>query len=150
MTNVFSRHNILLGSLIVLCSLVLSLSLAAAQQTTQEPIIRQAEEFLQLLDQQEPLKAWAATTLYFRKKIPQDRWQQIYQGKRARLGSPTSRTLAGYWYHNAFEQAVRGLYLQVDFRTNFQARADVTERLVMYRDFDGRWRVIGYFLEFGS
>lgn len=147
MANRLSRRYFCCFSLVLLSSLFLPLSLPAAPPSAQKPIVRQAEVFLQLLDQQKPLKAWQLTTLYFKKKIPSQSWQQLYQAKRQRLGKPLARRFAGYRFHSTFEQAADGLYLRINYRTDFAARANVVERIEMYKDFDGRWRVIGYFLE---
>ena len=123
-------------------------SAAQSPSSAQKPIVEQALIFVSLLDQQKPLKAWSLTTRYFRKKLSPQRWQRVYRNQRQRYGGAVERTFAGYRFLSSFEQAVAGLYLQVRFRTDFQARENVIERVVMFKDFDGRWRVIGYFLEF--
>lgn len=150
MSHDFSRRTLVLccfAALSFLCQSTV-LSAAVSPQSTQEPIINQALVFVRLLDQQKPLDAWAITTLYFRKNISPQSWQRHYRARRARLGRPTSRRVESYRYHSSFERAQDGLYLQIRFRTDFEARADVIERVEMYKDFDGRWRLIGYFLEF--
>ena len=115
--------------------------------TSQKPIIEEALTFVLLLDSQRPLKAWARSTVYFRKKLSPQRWQRLFTAQRQRFGRPVARSLDGYSFLSVFEQATDGLYLEVRFRTDFEARADIIERVVMYKDFDGRWRVIGYFLK---
>jgi len=140
----------LLCGLLVLSSWFVPSQASSVQlpQSGQKPIVEQALRFVELLDQQQPMKAWALTTRYFRKKLSPQQWQRIYRNQRQRFGLPVERTFAGYRYLSTFEQAVDGLYLQVRFRTDFEAREDVIERVVMFKDFDGRWRVIGYFVEF--
>ncbi len=134
---------------LLLCGawLVSSASAAVVPPAGQKPIVEQALQFVELLDQQQPMKAWSLTTRYFRKQLSPQQWQRIYRNQRQRFGLPVERTFAGYRY-STFEQAVDGLYLQVRFRTDFEAREDAIERVVMFKDFDGRWRVIGYFVEF--
>lgn len=116
-------------------------------QTAQGPIIQKAYEFILLLDRHEPLKAWAQTTRYFRRKLSPQSWQRLYRNQRLRFGEPLDRQLAGYRFFSTFEKATDGLYLEVRFRTDFEARTNVSEQVMMYKDFDGRWRVIGYFVE---
>lgn len=116
-------------------------------QTAQGPIIQRAYEFILLLDQHKPREAWAQMTLYFRKKLSLQSWQRLYRNQRLRFGLPLERRLDGYRFFSTFEKATDGLYLEVRFRTDFEARANVSEQVVMYKDFDGRWRVIGYFIE---
>ncbi|WP_303722108.1 DUF4019 domain-containing protein [Malonomonas rubra] len=115
--------------------------------STQKPIIEKAMQFVTLLDQQQPLKAWAATTRYFQRQLPPKPWQLIYRDQRQRFGGTIDRQLAGYRFTSSFEKALDGLYLQVRFKTDFETRAEVSEQVTMYKDFDGRWRVIGYLLE---
>lgn len=124
-----------------------SLQAVTIPDSAQKPIIEQAALFVKLLDQQQPLKAWARTTRYFKNKLPPQRWLRLYRSQRQRFGRAVDRQLAGYRFASSFEQALDGLYLHVRFATDFEARAEVTERVTMYKDYDGRWRVIGYILE---
>jgi hypothetical protein len=113
----------------------------------QRPIVEQALKFVTLLDQQKPLEAWALTTRYFKKQLPPQRWQRFYRNQRQRFGRPVARRFGGYRFFSTYEKATDGLYLQVRFRTDFEGRNGIVERIMMYKDFDGRWRVIGYFIE---
>ena len=139
---------LLCGLLLLGGWLVSSASAALVPPSGQKPIVERALQFVELLDQQQPMKAWSLTTRYFRKQLSPQQWQRIYRNQRQRFGLPVERAFAGYRYFSTFEQAVDGLYLQVRFRTDFEAREDAIERVVMFKDFDGRWRVIGYFVEF--
>ena len=137
-----------------LCLLLIVLLLAAPllgavtiPDSAQKPIVEEAVVFVNLLDQQQPLKAWARTTSYFKKTLPAQRWQRLYRDQRQRFGRTIERRLNGYRFLSSFEKALDGLYLQINFLTDFETRTEVTERVVMYKDFDGRWRVIGYFLK---
>lgn len=127
--------------------LVQSVSAAPLPESAAKPIIEQALVFVQLLDTQRPLNAWSITTSYFRKKVTPQRWQRAYRNQRQRFGRPLGRQVDGIRFFSSFEEAIDGLYLEVRFRTDFEGRADVIERVMMYKDFDGRWRVIGYFVK---
>lgn len=143
------------GSCLLLCLLLVTgqwllatpLPAVVIPDSAQKPIIEQAAQFVILLDQQQPLRAWARTTSYFQKKYPPQRWQRLYRNQRQRFGRPIVRRLNGYRFQTSFERARNGLYLQVRFATDFETRAEVSERVMMYKDYDGRWRVIGYVLE---
>lgn len=124
----------------------LQASQAAVPESAQKPIIEKALEFVQLLDRQRPQQAWAQTARYFRSRISLQRWQQIYEEQRLRFGSPQARQIDGYKFFSTYEKALDGLYLEVRFRTDFIGR-DAIERVIMYKDYDGRWRPIGYYLE---
>ncbi len=138
-----------LCSLLSLAFCLLSQPLRATNipDSAQKPIVEQALTFVQLLDKGKSFDAWSKTTLYFRKNFPFQRWQRIFRNQRQRYGRAVERRLDGYRFFSSFEKATDGLYLQVRFLSDFEAREDVTERVMMYKDFDGRWRVIGYFLE---
>ena len=133
--------------IMVCCCLPVAGEALTIPQTSQAPIIQRAYEFILLLDQDKPLKAWSHTTRYFRKKMSPQSWQRFYRNQRLRFGRPVERQLGGYRFFSTFENATDGLYLEVRFRTDFEARANVSEQVMMYKDFDGRWRVIGYFVE---
>ena len=134
-------------SVFLSCLIPSPVSAATLPDSTQRPIVEQALVFVELLDQRKPLKAWARTTNYFRKKFPPQRWQRVFRNQRQRFGRTVDRRLDGYRFYSSFEQAVDGLYLQVRFRTDFEARDAVLERVEMFKDYDGRWRVIGYFMD---
>lgn len=145
----FTRRALLFCCLVTLGYSFMSQALSAENlpESAQKPIIEQALIFVQLLDKGRPLDAWSRTTLYFRKKLPPQRWQRLYRNQRQRFGRPVERRVGGYRFFSSFEKAADGLYLQVRFLTDFEARKGLTERVMMYKDYDGRWRVIGYFLE---
>ncbi len=132
--------------LVVCCWLPTDGQALTIPANAQAPIIQRAYDFILLLDQSKPLQAWGETTLYFKKKLSPQSWQRVYRNQRLRLGRPLSRQLEGYRFFSTFEQAADGLYLEVRFRTDFEARANVGEQVMMYKDFDGRWRVIAYFV----
>jgi len=145
-----TRRALLIWTFIGWSALLLPFSLPAAElrPSAQKPIINQALVFLQLLDQGRAEVAWTITSQYFREQVDKQTWQKIYQRRRAPLGAPRSRQVAGYRFHSTFDQAQDGLFLQIRFSTDFGVRADVLETVEMYKDVDGKWRVIGYFLEY--
>ena len=146
-----SRHGrpwlaLLLGLGMAIACLAPLQSSALLPETAQKPIIERALQFITLLDQGSPQQAWATTASYFRSTVTSQRWQQIYERQRQPLGAPIDRRIEGYRFLSTFERALDGLYLEIRFRTVFR-NAEATERIVMYKDYDGRWRPIGYYLE---
>ncbi len=143
------RREFLAVLLVFLGNLLLPWSINAQQHLpeAQRPIIQRALVFLQFLDQRQVSKARAITTLYFRKNINPHLWRRFNRNYREKLGRTLARQVDGYKFHSTFEDAADGLYLQVRFATKFEARAKTVETVEMYKDFDGQWRVIGYFIK---
>ena len=74
-------------------------------------------------------------------------WIMAAKDARRPLGAVKSRRPREWRYSTTIAGAPDGHYAMIQFDTRFEGKADAVETLTVMRDFDGLWRVAGYFVK---
>lgn len=136
--------------------LVLSLSLLAAcgPSTTAEnddgvdpAALSEAERWLALVDANDYAGSWAATGDLFKGEVSEEEWRESMAVFREDMGAVRERTLQDQTLETIMPGAPEGEYLMLEYRSVFDQQARGAELVVLMRQDDDSWRVIGYFLQ---
>jgi hypothetical protein len=76
-------------------------------------------------------------------KVPQDTWVKILNTERPLLGKVVSREEVSHVLHTDGLEGVTGTFLVVSYHTDFAAKQDEVEYVVVRHEFGG-WRCVGY------
>lgn len=106
-----------------------------------------AQAWLAVTDTGDGAKSWQEAASLFRGAVTQDIWARSLAGVRGPLGAVKSRTLKAATYTRALPGAPEGEYVVVQFATDFDKRAGLTETITPMKDKDGAWRVSGYYIK---
>ena len=106
-----------------------------------------ASAWLALIDTGQYQRSWAQSATVFRASVPAGQWQQSVSAARAPLGRLRSRVLKSATLASSLPGAPDGEYLVLQFVSDFAHRNGVIETITPMRDWDGTWRVSGYFIK---
>ena len=106
-----------------------------------------AEDFLQLVDNEEYEQSWEASAALMREKIFLEVWSRQIQVMRDKVGRLVSREQDKASISDWAEGAPEGTYLTLTYGSSFEKNNAVTETINLMLEEDGRWRVVGYFLK---
>lgn len=120
---------------------------ASAQAAATVPVaeteaVRAARDWLVLHDEGRWRETWNATSAQFRKLNSLERWTEVAQSVRPRLGAVISRVAIAQDNVPAPPAGVE----VVKFRTRFANKADAVETVSLARE-DGKWKVVGIYIE---
>jgi len=118
--------------------------IAQAQDARSVEAQRQARDWLALTDRADGPGSWAAAGRKFRDAITADRWTASLAVVRSPLGALVQRAVVSTRFEKSLAGAPDGDYAIVLFRTAFANHAGAGETLVLEREPDGAWRVVGY------
>jgi len=142
------KRLVLIGvAIVILLSACISCALNAEKEIAAITI---AEKWLALIDTGKYSNSWQEADENFRSKVPQDKWIQILQIVRTPMGKVISRKLETKVYKTSLPGAPDGHYVIIQYITSFQDKRNFTETVVSAFDKDGRWRVLGYNIQFCS
>jgi hypothetical protein len=76
-------------------------------------------------------------------KVPQDTWVKILNTERPLLGKVVDREETSHVLHPDGLEGTNGTFLVISYHTNFAAKPDEVEYVVLRHEFTG-WRCVGY------
>ncbi len=76
-------------------------------------------------------------------KVPQETWVKVLNTERPLLGKVMDRQEISHTLHTDGLEGVNGTFLVVTYHTNFAAKQDEVEYVVVHHEFGG-WRCVGY------
>lgn len=104
-----------------------------------------ARDWLALTDKADAPASWKAASALFRDAVDEARWANALATIRSPLGAVVTRTLVGTQFHTEIPGLPdKGEYVMLVYRTTFEKREGVVERVTIARDSDGTFRVAGY------
>lgn len=107
-----------------------------------------AVSFLQLLDAGEYEDAWHLGSAHLQTEIPLETWLEQVSDVRQQVGSLQQRSQTDVNYTRAPVEGIpEGEYLSFFYLSEFDAKKQAKERVTLYLETDGVWRVAGYFVE---
>jgi hypothetical protein len=130
---------------IAVCTVV-SLPAWGQHQEAEKKAVEAASAWLGLVDAGRYAESWDAAASYFKNAVTRDKWVKMLDGARKPLGKLISRTVAAKQYATSLPGAPDGQYVVIQFKTEFENKAQATETVTPMLDKDGAWRVSGYFI----
>ncbi|MFH1469739.1 MAG: DUF4019 domain-containing protein [Pseudomonadota bacterium] len=105
-----------------------------------------ADAWLNLADAANGAATWDAAAGYFQDAVSKDTWTQQLTAVRSPLGAVQSRRLQGATYQTSLPGAPDGEYVVLQYETSFENKAEGFETVTPMLDWDGTWKVSGYFV----
>ncbi|WP_102798840.1 DUF4019 domain-containing protein [Bowmanella denitrificans] len=105
-----------------------------------------AKEWLKIVDSGEYVESWEKSDPFFKLQLSQSKWDAALTGVRAPLGAVKSRAEIGIEEYSSLPGAPDGLYLVIQFQTEFQNKESATETLTLSKS-SGQWLPVGYFIK---
>lgn len=90
--------------------------------------------------------AWDLAGAAFRSGVGRNGWQSAAEQVIKPLGALQQREPGSARATRTLPGAPDGEYLLLEYRSRFAAKAAATETVVMQKEADGQWRVVGYFI----
>ena len=100
-----------------------------------------------LIDQGRAGESWSEAASTFRSQVEKDQWEGMVKQVRVPLGAVESREVESASFSRQLPNAPEGEYVMVVFATSFENRPGAKESVATVRDEDGRFRVVGYFIQ---
>ncbi len=132
--------------------LIMTLSLCTGCSSARNPEAEQAaiaaaEQWLELIDNENYPKSWETAAELFKGAVTQEQWLQAMQSIRSPLGSKIMRNCASVKYMTSMPGAPDGEYVVIQFETSFEKKSSAIETVTPMLDKDGAWRVSGYYIK---
>jgi hypothetical protein len=105
-----------------------------------------AAQFLAETDRGSHGAAWDLAGAAFRSGVGRNGWQSAAEQVLKPLGALQQREPAGTRATRALPGAPDGEYLLLEYRSRFAQKAAAVETVVMQKEPDGQWRVVGFFI----
>lgn len=104
------------------------------------------EAWLSLVDGQRYAESWDAAAALFKNAITREKWTAALETVRTPLGKVKSRALKSTTTTSP-PGAPAGEYLVLQFDTSYEQRPAAAETVSVFKENDGVWRVVGYFIK---
>ncbi len=101
-------------------------------------------DWLNLVDARNYPASWDTASSYFKSNFSKELWKGTAKGARGPIGAVKSRTLASANFSRNLPGAPDGIYVVIDYTTQFDKKPDADETVTMTVDTDNAWRVFGY------
>jgi len=119
----------------------------AAIQKQNQVLVQYAESITAMIDNGQSGQVWDQASDVAKKTVSRDQFTKATESDRAKLGKVTSRKIEGVTraLSNGKEKLPQGLYVNVNFATQFSNEAKPVRELVSFHlDSDKKWRLSGY------
>jgi Protein of unknown function (DUF4019) len=105
-----------------------------------------ADAWLSLIDNHEYNQSWKETSSILRDQVPKDRWREVISNVRDSLGDVDDRKFWRTHYRDNSPGFPRGEYAVVQYKTNFEEKADAIETIHLRKEDPGIWKVCSYYV----
>lgn len=119
----------------------------AAIQKQNQVLVQYAQSIVAMIDNGQIGQVWDQASDVAKKSVSRDQFVKATEADRAKLGKVTSRKVEGVTraMSNGKEKLPAGLYVNVNFATQFASQSKPTRELVSFHlDADKKWRLSGY------
>jgi hypothetical protein len=130
---------------IAACTLA-SMPARGQHQEAEKKAVEAASAWLGLVDAGRYAESWDTAAPYFKNALTRDTWVKLMDGGRKPLGKLISRTVGAKQYTTSLPGAPDGQYVVVQFKTEFENKAQAIETVTPMLGKDGTWRVAGYYI----
>lgn len=109
--------------------------------------IQNSEAWLKITDNENSSESWLAASPYFQTQISCHDWDRQFSKARGSLGAVLSRVVNDAQHYTPPSDIPSGEYAIVTFATDFENRSGAIESVTNQKQPDGRWAVVGYFIQ---
>jgi hypothetical protein len=109
--------------------------------------VRVSLEWLALVDGGDYAAGWEAAASLMQDAAPKEQFGQGVGAAREPLGAVTSRSFSKAEYATALPGAPDGEYVVIQYETVFENKAQAVETITPMLDWDGMWKVSGYYVK---
>jgi hypothetical protein len=106
-----------------------------------------AEAWLALEDAGDHAAAWDISASAFQEQVPKEAWAKQAQAVRGPFGALQGRTLLKGEYATSLPGAPDGEYVVLQYQAHFEKKAEAVETITPALDWDGAWKVSGYYVK---
>lgn len=142
-------HKLQLHLLLIFTSLLLivvpAINKTPSRQVSESSLLA-ASQFLLLVDSEDYVRSWQATSEILKKMLPESTWHEQITRIRSFVGPIVERILYDSSYTDTARDVPQGEYVILTFISRFELREQVFETLTLILGDDNQWRVVGYFL----
>jgi len=133
--------------LAVALALLLAPRASPAETDTESQALASAQAWLALVDRGDYPGSWTYASPLFQSAMPTANWVSALSTVRTPLGKMIRRAPTSARYTTTLPGMPDGHYVVVQFATSFEHKASAVETVTAIRDYDGYWRVGGYFIK---
>ncbi|MBL6750267.1 MAG: DUF4019 domain-containing protein [Nevskia sp.] len=134
--------NFILACTLGLC--VIATQAMAGQAEDIAAAEKAAGDWLALVDDGKYPASWDSASSYFKSNYPKELWKGTAKGARGPIGSVRSRSIASATFTRTLPGAPDGIYVVVEYTTQFDKKPGADETVTLVSDTDNVWRVYGY------
>ena len=116
-------------------------------ETKKIAAIKVADAWLKLVDEKKYGESYEQAAIIFKTAVTRESWEQTLNGILPSFGKIISRELISATYKTSLPGAPDGEYFVITFMTSFENKEDSFETVAPMKDFDGVWRVSGYYIK---
>jgi len=116
-------------------------------ETNTKTAVKAADAFLKLVDEKKYGESWEQAAKLFKNAVTKENWQQSLNGILPSYGKIISRKLISTTYKTSLPGAPDGEYFVITYMTSFEKKEDSLETVAPMKDYDGVWRVSGYYIK---
>lgn len=102
--------------------------------------------WLELVDAGKYADSWSSAAASFKQAVTPEQWDAAATKARGSVGTLKSRTKAKVTPATNPPGAPPGDYVSVEFSAAFEHQPAATENVIVVREPDDTWRVVGYFV----
>ncbi len=119
----------------------------AQHEGAEQKAVAAATGWLALIDAGRYAESWDAASAFFKETVTKDKWVEMLNQTRKPLGKVDSRTLALRQYMTTMQDAPKGEYVILAYKTVFESLPKAIETVTPMLEKDGSWRVSGYYIK---
>ena len=116
-------------------------------ETNKKTAIKVAEAWLKLIDEKKYGESYEQAAILFKTTVTKENWEQSLNGILPTFGKKISRMLLSATYKTSLPGAPDGEYFVITYMTSFEKKEDSLETVAPMKDYDGVWRVSGYYIK---
>jgi len=136
-----------LFSIPCLVLILLSWSLALANEAGEKKAMEASTYWLKLVDDNQYTKSWETAASLFKNAVSKEQWNQSLNAVRGPLGKVIKRTMKSKQYMTTLPGTPDGEYVVIQYDTSFENKVSAVETVTPMLDKDGKWRVSGYYIK---
>jgi len=118
-----------------------------AQEDQEAASAAAAKEWLELVDKGDYSSSWQTASPRLQLTLPKDQWDQYMKNIRGSLGEVKSREIARQQPAQDPQGLPAGAYMVILYQTSFAGKDNVPELVTLSQGYDGKWRVLTYFIK---
>lgn len=120
---------------------------SADEGAAQKAAEKAAKSWLALVDSGQYGASWNQAGQLFKQHVTAAQWESAVKAARGPLGKLQTRRVQSAQYAKKLPGAPDGEYVLIQYDSVFENKKSATETVTPMKDKDGRWRVLGYYIQ---